>query len=378
MITRAWYTESPFHPLSMALIGIDCRFGGAYGGLGTYTRELVTALVARKDDWSYVLFVSDRRLEWLKPFQSSPRVRIVEAGFPHYSVAEQLEFPNLIQDAEADLLFFPHFNVPLSCPVPFVCTVHDLILHRFPNESGWLRRLAYRFVLRQALSRARAVCTVSDFTKSDIRSVYGAVFDHKLNVVYPGISPNFVRQSEELQQAFRMKYGLEHPFLLYIGNCKEHKNVGVLVDAYERSGLQGIDLVLLTGGRESAHLRRVKGLRVLSGLADQELPVLMSAALACVTATLLEGFCLPLVEAMACRTPALGTWAGPIPEVCGTHALFVEPTVSGVSEGLRSISMDQSYRSASRLGGAEAWAKAFTWERTAKETASLLSKHLPS
>ncbi len=361
----------------MALVGIDCRFGSTLGGLGTYSRHLVASLVQRSDPWSYVLFVDDAQAEWLRTLPRAS-VKIVEAPFPHYSFQEQFEFPNLIQDNEPDLLLFPHFNVPLSCTVPFICTVHDLILHRFPNESSLIKRLAYRFVLRQALGRARAVTTVSDFTKSDLHAVYGSVFDDKVSVVYPGVSPLFTAQSQEKLHAATLKHRLDHPYFLYVGNCKEHKNVPVLIDAFRRAGLPGIELVLLTGGRETAHLRRTEGVRVLSGVAEADMPAVLGASLGCVTATLLEGFCLPLIEAMACRTPVLATWTGPIPEVCGGHALLAEPTVSALSEGLRSLVTDPVHRTAKKLDAAAAWAHSFTWQRTAEQTAALLQEHLPS
>ncbi len=360
----------------MSLVGIDCRFGGVYGGLGTYTRHLVTALLKRDDPWSYVLFVDDARAEWLDPLRK--RAKILEAPFPHYSFREQFEFPNLIQDSGADFLFFPHFNVPLSCTTPFICTVHDLILHRFPNESGFLKRMAYRFVLRQALSRSKAVTTVSDYTKGDIHAVYGSVFDEKVSVVYPGVSAVFRPPSGEAVVASKQKHRLDQPYLLYIGNCKEHKNVQTLIGAFGRSGLSGIELVLLTGGRETAHLHRAPGVRILSGVAESEIPALLGGSLACVTATLLEGFCLPLIEAMACRTPVLGTWAGPIPEVCGGHALLAEPTVEALTEALRAVVMEPSHRAPKKLDAAEKWARAFTWDRTAEQTASLIRAELPS
>jgi len=356
----------------MPLVGIDCRFAGSVGGLGTYTRGIVSSLLKRNDAWSYVLFVDDEQAPWLRDIRDKQKTRIVEAPFAPYSLAEQLEFPNLLQDAALDLLFFPHFNVPLSCSVPFVCTIHDLILHRFSNGSRMFKRLMYRFVMRQALSRAQSVIAVSDYTKSDLRSVHGAKVDRKTSVIYPGISSAFTHQHADVCSAFRLKHDLENPFLLYIGNAKEHKNVDVLLEAYRQSGLSGIDLVLLTGGRESARLRRSDGVRFLTGLPESELPLLLSSARACVTATLLEGFCLPLIEAMACRTPVLGTWSGAIPEVCGSHALLVEPTVSSVCEGLRSIALDSSFRDASRLHAAEVWAKAYTWERAAEGMAEVI------
>ena len=355
----------------MPLIGIDCRFGSVYGGLGTYTRELVSALLQRHDPWEYVLFCPEERPSWLESLKLGNRARVIEAPFAHYSLSEQLEFPNLLQDSDADLLLFPHFNVPLSCPIPFVCTVHDLILHRFPNESGWLKRMAYRFVLRQALSRARAVSTVSEYTKSDLRSVYGSVFDQKTHVVYPGINPVFHHRKEAERAPLFARHGLDRPYFLYVGNCKEHKNVQTLVEAYRKAALPSTDLVLVSGGRESAHIQRVEGVRFLSGLNEDDLACLMSGALACVTATLLEGFCLPLVEAMACRTPVLGTWAGPIPEVCGSHALLAEPTVDAFVSALKTLVTDHTIRTTARLDAAEAWAHAYTWKRAAEQTVRL-------
>ncbi len=352
----------------MPIVGIDCRFGSALAGLGTFTRNLTTELLQRKDGWSYVLFVKSVREEWLSPLLQLG-VDIREAPFAHYSFREQADFPNLIQDAGCDLFHSPHFNVPFFCPIPFTCTVHDLILHRFPNEATLMKRLAYRFVIGSALRNAKHVFAVSESTKADIASFYGSGVRAKTSVTYPGASAAFRPQSKDIQSEVRKRYGLEKPFLLYVGNCKQHKNVRMLIDAFTQAGLPGVELVCVAGGIECAHIGRHKDVRFIPTVPPEDLPALYSAALGCVTATLMEGFCLPLVEAMACRTSVLATNVGPIPEVCGEHALLSEPTVTRFSDAMRTLVLDPSVRFPEKLSSAEKWAARFSWNLTASATA---------
>lgn len=360
----------------MPTVGIDCRFGSALAGLGTFTRSLTLALLKRTDPWDYVLFVKSQRETWLQSLSAD--VRIQEAPFDHYSFGEQAGFPNLIQDSACDLFFSPHFNVPLMCPVPFVCTVHDLILHRFPNEAPLLKRLAYRFVLGRALRSAQKILAVSTFTQKDLESHYGRGVAAKTVVAYPGVDPSFKHQPENIRSDARSRYDLHKPFFLYVGNCKEHKNVQMLIDAFTEAGLPGVELCIVAGGRECAHLTRRPGVRFLPLVPMEDLPALYSAALACVTATLMEGFCLPLVEAMACRCPVIATASGAIPEVCGGHALLTEPRTRALADAMRSVLQNQKLTSASALDAAERFSHVYAWDHTAEITAKVLSELLPA
>ncbi len=359
----------------MPVVGIDCRFGSALAGLGTFTRSLVTELAKRSDDWSYVLFVKSLREEWLIPL-SKRGIEIREAPFAHYSLAEQTDLPNLIQDAQCDLFHSPQFNVPFFCSVPFTCTVHDLILHRFPNEASFLKRLAYRFVMGSALRNSKHVFAVSESTKADIALRYGPAVAARTTVTYPGVSAEFSPQPKATQDDVRMRYGLDKPFLLYVGNCKQHKNVSLLIDAFTKAGLPGIELVLVAGGIECAAFGRRKDVRFIPTVPADDLPALYSASLGAVTATLMEGFCLPLIEAMACKTPVLATNVGPIPEVCGEHAILVEATMTRLSDAMRTLVMDPSIRTSERLTAAERWAQRFSWSLTASGTAEVFKRIL--
>lgn len=360
---------------SVPCIGIDCRFGGTNGGLGTFTRGLVRALLQKSDPWKYELFVLSLSEPWLLDLPPG-RASLTEAPFPHYSFQEQALFPNLLQDAKCDLFYSPHFTVPLFCPVPFVCTVHDLILHRFPNEAPLPKRLGYRLITAAAVRRARKIVVVSTATQEELEHLYGKRVGRKSILAYPGIEPLFRPPSDDAKQKVQEQYSLHSPYLLYVGNCKEHKNVSMLLAAFRKAGLGGVELVLVAGGRECGLLPKVPGVRFLSDVPLRDLPALYGSALATVTATLAEGFCLPLIEAMACGCPVLATNVGPIPEVTGGHALLTEPTIQALTQGMRQIVSDKTMRSPERLESAEEWVEKFSWEIAAENVSGIFTEAL--
>lgn len=317
----------------MATIGIDCRFAGTHSGLGRYTRELVTSLLRRSDDVRYVLFAG-RDTSWI-PTESSGPHRIITVRSRHYSLGEQLILPAQILRARLDLFFAPHFNVPLVCPVPFVATIHDLILHRYPNQASATKRRAYNAVMKHTVKRARSLIAVSTFTAGEITKTYGKDLKKKISVIHEAASPVFGNRSGVSCGPVLKKYGLQKPFFLYVGNCKEHKNVQMLIDAYAQLGSTENELVLVTGGKEAESLRLCDGVRVLTNIADADLPCLYFFALCFVTASLYEGFGLPVIEAAAAGCPVIATDCGALPEIAPPGSRIVAPTIDELAEALR-------------------------------------------
>ena len=89
-----------------------------------------------------------------------------------YSWKEQIEIPRAFRQSGADLLHMPHYNLPVWEMGRTVVTVHDLILHRYPNEAHILRQLAYRFLFRRAVSQANGRCsTLTSGTAGQRRSL---------------------------------------------------------------------------------------------------------------------------------------------------------------------------------------------------------------
>ncbi len=283
----------------------------------------------------YVLFVRSKDEEWIP---RTTHTTIVEADFPHYSLAEQIKLPSLLRKVKADLLFSPHFNIPFFCPVPFVVTIHDLILHRYPNDASFFKKAAYSILISRAARKAKRIIAISTFVESEIRSMYGKRLSKKVRVVREGVSDLYRPASLQEQENIRKKYQLAHPYFLYVGNAKQHKNVPLLIDAFVASEQADRELVLMTGGKEYESLLPLPSrVRRLENVPDADMPSLYSAADAFVTASLYEGFCLPVAEALACGCPVLATNCSVIPEVADGHAVLLEPTLEAYTEAMKGM-----------------------------------------
>lgn len=319
----------------MRTIAIDSRFASTLSGLGRYTRELTIHLLKRDDPVRFVLFVSPQGRAWASTLPHPERWSLSELDVPPYSLREHLLLPRALRQSKADLLFVPHFNVPFATPTPVVATIHDLILHRFPNAAPWWKRAGYRFLMRRTVRRARALIAVSGFVRDELQRTYGSGIVERSTVISEGVGPQFSRRRAAEQDRVCGTLGIHRPFFLYVGNAKQHKNVPLLLEAFGALGEGGPSLVLVSSGRETEHLSLPPHCILLTRVDDAQLPALYSAASAFVTASLYEGFCLPVVEALACGCPVIAVREGPLEEISQGNALLVEPSVSAFTAALR-------------------------------------------
>ena len=308
----------------MLKVAVDCRFSTFPAGLGTYTRNLVSALVKNVESIELVLLVKSKNEDWLNMLDG--KCELVEVNIPHYSISEQIKLPNIIKNLNVDLYYSPHFNVPYFCPVPFVFTLHDLILHKYPNQASLIKRIIYRMLLKRAVKKSKAIVAVSNFTKSEILETYGKSIENKVHHISEGVDEIFVPASKENINNVREKYNLKNPYFMYIGNAKEHKNLPVLISSFNKSNLINTDLILVCSDPLINKLSVPDNVKILSDIKDIDLPALYSGANAFVTASLYEGFCLPIVEALACNCFVIASNTTAIKELASPGIILVEPT----------------------------------------------------
>jgi alpha-1,3-rhamnosyl/mannosyltransferase len=119
-------------------------------------------------------------------------------------------------------------------------------------------------------------------------------------------------------------------------------------------------------------------LRLLGVVPRRDLVALMGGASVLAYPSLMEGFGLPVLEAMACGTPVVASRIGPIVEIAGDSAVLVDPTdTEDIAEGLRRVLEDSRLRADLAKAGL-ARAAQFSWERTAARTLSVYAKALDS
>ena len=374
------------NPLQDKKIVIDGRYLAAHrSGLARYTKELVKNIIALKLGIDLKLIVRDG-----EPFDpdlkktldhTSEKVEVIATRAAHYSAKEQTELYKLLTSLKPDLVHFTSFSHPIRYTKPFVVTIHDLTLHQYPNRASRLKQWGYRYVMRHAVSRSRLIFAVSQYTKRDILKSYDIPSD-KVVVAYNGIDLHQFRpisNSKRLQDVTK-KYKISKPFILYVGQWMEHKNIFRLIDAYIKFNTNPkhrgrFQLVVAGQPRHyeeyQTKIARVKTERdiVLPGfVADDDLPALYNAAQLFAFPSLAEGFGIPPLEAMACGTPVVSSNATSLPEVLGRAALFFNPKDAGaiahaIERGLTDGALRQRLMDAGRAQAAQ-----YSWAHTAQKT----------
>lgn len=341
-------------------IVIDCRFSGTRSGLGRYTRNIVRSLVNFDTAHHYILVVRSAEESWLQDF-SRQQVRIVECTAKPYSLHEQWRLPVLLRSLHADLLFSPHFTVPLLCPIPFVATVHDLILHQ-RNHDPLHRKSAYRLQMLSTVRRARAIITPSAFTRSELCREYGSNIDQKCSVVPEGVEQQFATVTPEMRKRVIAQCALPPEFLLYVGSGKKHKCVSLLLEA-RRIARTTLPLVLVTDDEGASCVDPDdKRFIVLRGVHDDVLPALYASARCFFTASTYEGYGLPIAEALTAGCPVVASRTTAIPETAQGCATFVEHTDDAFAHAMESLPSKPTQ-----------W-KMPLWEDAARQTLGILER----
>jgi glycosyltransferase involved in cell wall biosynthesis len=261
-----------------------------------------------------------------------------------------------------------------------VVTVHDLIQILFPQVmSGGIAAFYARWLMGQAVRRARIVIADSENTRGDLVRQFGVPLN-KVRVIWLGVERRFRPVSRRSVRGFLGRWGIKAPYLLYVGQCRPHKNLARLVRAFAlyRDAHPGpLKLVLRTvRDPRYAELHReieVRGLRdsvlfLEDPIASADLPLLYGGAEAFVFPSLYEGFGLPPLEAMACGIPVVASRAASLPEVVGDAALLVDPRKErDMAEAIHQAVADRRVRAGLIARGMRR-ARLFDWDETVRRT----------
>jgi glycosyltransferase involved in cell wall biosynthesis len=246
----------------------------------------------------------------------------------------------------------------------------------FPTRRG---RLAWLLKEHAAARMADRIVTVSETSRRDLQAWF-RLPANKLRVITEGPDPIF-RPETENTRAEEVLRGFAIPpdarYLLYVGGLSPHKNLPRLIEAFSRIQATNPLLVVVGDFKDvfHTHVAEIQSAIASAGLNDRvllpgfvpdaELVHLYSRAYALVQPSLMEGFGLPAVEAMACGTPVISSRAGSLPEVVGDAGLFFDPTdVASMAATMSRILSDPRLRD-DLARRAQDRAGLFTWDRSA-------------
>ncbi|MEX3894772.1 glycosyltransferase [Paraburkholderia sp. BR10954] len=272
-------------------------------------------------------------------------------------------------------------------------TLYDLIpyLHApvylaDPNVRRWYHRRL------QFAKNAHLQLAISESSRQEALTVLGSAPDRVVNIS-SAIDDHFrpLELTPEQRAALQQRYGIRGEFVLYTGGIDYRKNIEGLIQAYAmlpavtRAALQLVIVCRvqpLERQRLQAAVRRY-GLAdhelVLTGFVpEDELVQLYNLARLFVFPSLHEGFGLPVLEAMACGTPAIGSSRSSIPEVLGREdALFDPARPADIAKAMARALQDEAFLQSLREHGL-ARSKQFSWQTSAKRALAALEASVPA
>jgi glycosyltransferase involved in cell wall biosynthesis len=317
-------------------IGLDLRMLNGGSGISRYIFELSQNILNKDRNNEYVLFFYKLTPD-LKNQYGKFGHKMVETNIRHYSAAEQFFLPGILNKESLDLVHFPHFNVPIFYFRPFVVTIHDLTHTIFPGrkKSHFFHRLAYNFVLRSAVTRAKRIIAVSGATKNQVVEYFDVPTD-KVEVIYEGANEQYhVLDKAEAFDHVSFKFKIKKPFLLYVGVWRRYKNLPMLARAFDRLREKNFDVELVLAGEPDPFYPEIKtdvlgikhsgDVRILGRVTDEDLVYLYNAATLFVLPSLMEGFGLTGLEAASCGAPIVCSDIGALREILGSAAEYFDP-----------------------------------------------------
>ncbi len=316
---------------------IDARiFSPKFTGIGRYTHELIKEFLLLKPEWKFTLFLNSEQYDtFLSEIKKNSlygniNIQLFVANEKMYSLAEQTTFLQKLNKIDADLFWFPHFNVPYFFNKKFVVTVHDLTLSKFPGKkmNSFLHRFVYFKILRHALQKSKHILTVSKNTKKDIIEDE-KILENKITIAHNAVGKEFFEyKNNNLNKDF-------NKYFLYTGQHREHKNVITLVKAFHIFLKNNSKYKLILTGKPNplypdvSNYIKSNNLEeniILVGLVSEEkLLSLYQNAKAYIFPSLYEGFGIPPLEAMAMNTPVIASNSSCIPEICEDAAIYFDP-----------------------------------------------------
>jgi glycosyltransferase involved in cell wall biosynthesis len=331
-------------------------------------------LDAWPDDFRYRLYFNET------PPASAPLDPAEICAIPARRLWTHYRLSRELRDNPVDALFVPSHVLPLHHPARSVVTIHDLGYLYEPGAHTVSSRTQLRATTLWNARKASHLIAISESTKSDLMQHY-RVDPGNISVVHHGVDQEFVQIEHGEVERYRRAARLPERFILYLGTIQPRKNLERLIAAFEYLALSDPDVHLILAGNPGWKSRPIRDRAIASGFSrrirflgrvpDEQLPALYNAATVFALPSLYEGFGLPVLEAMACGTPAVMSNRGALTELSGADVRVIDPEdTDSIAEGL--LSALQIEENEDAVADRIAHARRFSWDDSARRTRDVL------
>lgn len=374
-------------PIKVAL-DLSCLMPQPLTGVGYYTLNLVRALIARGGPWQLHLLAASAQPapDYLHDLaRACAGSRIVRWPTRLKNLMwTRFEWPPIEWfTGPVDIAHGAFHLLPATRKAARVATVFDLSGLRYPEMYRSAIPQMHISLIRDAISKADALIAISESGKADLIDLLDAPAN-RVHVVYGGVNiEEFGGEfDEEARTAVARRYGIEGEYFIHVGTLEPRKNLVRLLEAYARARTRFRDFprLVLAGHTGWLYEPIFEAIRRL-GLADAvihtgylaraDAVLLLRGSYACLYPSLYEGFGLPVLEAMAARTPVLTSNVSSLPEVVGDTGILVSPdSIDALEAGLVDL-IQRREEALGRLQAAYDRALGFTWAHSAQALAGV-------
>lgn len=341
------------------------------GGLGRSIGEITKALLAADQNNAYTVYVKNEPPAPPAFSGNNWRLKALRCKNIFLQGARGM-------DRTLDAYVFLNPIIPLFFfPKKSIVVVHDFAYLELPNRSLKQKVSALLLYCAHALSLSKAtrIVAVSEATKQSVIRHFG-ITPHKIQVIYNG----FIASREEPAEM-----PVPEKFFLFAGVLKERKNVAGSIKAFALfTGGNATHKLLIAGKQDGVYAESLSRLahelsvdtrvRFLGYVTNGELAYLYSKAEALVFPSFIEGFGMPVLEAMHAGLPVITSNTGALAEVAGDAALLVDPArPEDIATAMNRVVADPALRAELKEKGLHRAAE-FSWDETARRLIAVIQE----
>lgn len=369
--------------------------------------DLTTAQYYEGDPVPRIEYDKDGFQKIKSPFNNF-RVKVLRWPFKFFWTQGRLSLEMFC--CAPNLLFVPSHTLPIIHPRKSVVTIHDVGFEvdkelycdkSLKNKKG---HVVLDFLVRiftfgkyganpldylhwstnYILRKAKQIITISNFSKSEIIKYFGTKAE-KIEVIPNGYNKSLyvkIEDSAAIQNVLD-KYGLNFPYILYVGRIEKKKNIPNLIKAFSevRHSNKNIKEKLLLVGNASFGYDETRYLIeqleideevIMPGwIEEKDMPFLYSGATAFVFPSNYEGFGIPLLQSMACELAITASNSSSIPEVAGEACSYFNPNdASDMAAKIEEIITDKAKRE-DLVEKGKVRVQNYSWQKTAEDILKL-------
>jgi glycosyltransferase involved in cell wall biosynthesis len=291
---------------------------------------------------------------------------------------EQAAGPRVARRIRPDVWHAPHYTMPLRSDAPTVVAMHDLTFFDHPEWHERSKVVYFRRMIAATARRADVIVTGSHDAAAGLRDRFHP--RGEIVVIHHGVDHERFQPATDdplaraRDESLLARHGIEAPYIAFASTIEPRKDVPTLVRAFARIAATHPDVKLVVAGGDGWGVDEARAAIVESGVAtrilrpgyldDATLAALFRRAEVIAYPSLVEGFGMPALEALASGTPVVTTSGSALEEVVGDAGLLVPPAdPTALARALATVLDDPAVAARLRAAGPP-WAAGFTWERS--------------